>query len=384
MTAVIIILSVLLLAVVGVVSLEAAPPFIEMLQRRGMGSLNGDEWFEAASSAAAKWCEKGLPDVPLSENSRFVVFEKIRGAYSSDTIRSWQQASVMLGLERAGLYEYCSSEKYIDENTGQWKMNIDRVDYSMLAYAILSNSLTDKDFVKPAMDSMANFLTDKFNSYGSIPYSGDENHRYVDTIGMVCPFLMKYGVTYNYPEKIKIATDLIKEYAREGVNDSYGLPVHCYDAKTKAPLGIYSWGRGCGWWATGLADSFEVLNECEDYIEEKTIILKNMLILAQRILKYQNPDGSFGRNLFLNSGADSSASAMLSYFMAYAGSLCKKPDYTESAKAAMNYIYSVTRKNGVVDYSQGDTMGIGFYSQSSIVLPATQGFALRAYVILNK
>ena len=39
---------------------------------------------------------------------------------------------------------------------------------------------------------------------------------------------------------------------------------------------------------------------------------------------------------------------------------------------------SVTKKNGEIDFSQGDTKDIGVYSILFDILPFAQGFALRA------
>ena len=47
----------------------------------------------------------------------------------------------------------------------------------------------------------------------------------------------------------------------------------------------------------------------------------------------------------------------------------------------MRYLQSVTRRDGTVDFSQGDTKGIGVYSMNFDRLPFTQGFVLRT---LNK
>jgi unsaturated rhamnogalacturonyl hydrolase len=41
----------------------------------------------------------------------------------------------------------------------------------------------------------------------------------------------------------------------------------------------------------------------------------------------------------------------------------------------------VTRRDGVIDFSQGDTKAIGVHSQEFDLLPFTQGFALRASTI---
>ena len=75
---------------------------------------------------------------------------------------------------------------------------------------------------------------------------------------------------------------------------------------------------------------------------------------------------------------------MIAMALAYAGKLTENKKYSRAAKRALGYLFTVTRRDGTVDYSQGDTMGVGFYSQASIVLPAAQGFALRAYYILEE
>ena len=47
------------------------------------------------------------------------------------------------------------------------------------------------------------------------------------------------------------------------------------------------------------------------------------------------------------------------------------------AQKSLQYLQSVTQRNGAVDFSQGDTKTIGVYSQKFEILPFTQGFVLR-------
>jgi unsaturated rhamnogalacturonyl hydrolase len=49
----------------------------------------------------------------------------------------------------------------------------------------------------------------------------------------------------------------------------------------------------------------------------------------------------------------------------------------KAALSARRYLQKVTRRDGAIDFSQGDTKGIGVYAQTFEVLPFTQGFALR-------
>ena len=43
----------------------------------------------------------------------------------------------------------------------------------------------------------------------------------------------------------------------------------------------------------------------------------------------------------------------------------------------MRYLQKVTKRDGAVDLSQGDTKDVGIYSQAFGILPFAQGFALR-------
>jgi unsaturated rhamnogalacturonyl hydrolase len=49
----------------------------------------------------------------------------------------------------------------------------------------------------------------------------------------------------------------------------------------------------------------------------------------------------------------------------------------ESTDKAISYLMKVTRRNGAVDFSQGDTKDIGVYSMLFNILPFTQGFCIR-------
>lgn len=382
-----VILIIAVVCVLAVFSFDAVPFALNTLGRMKIGTLKGDDWFAAAADTAVKWSEKGLPEVPRIAGRRLIVIDRIQKKYKSETIQSWQTGSVIMSLnEIAPEVAKQSALKHIDPQTGEWVRFIDRVDSTFLAYSILSNPYVDKEFIKPAMKATAEMLLNEYDKHGSIPYTKNSDHRYVDTVGLVCPFLVKYALVYDDTKAIEAAVALIEEYEKLGLHSEYKTPVHCFDVKTKAPLGLFSWGRGCGWWAVGLTESFRILSETDEnsFVKEKIIVLKNLLSFSAVMVKYQSENGAFDRNIFAHSGADSSATAMIAYMLAYAGELSKNEAFTQSSQKAMDYIFSVTRRDGTVDYSQGDTMGIGFYSMQSLVLPAAQGFALRAYNLLNK
>ncbi len=377
---------ILFLLVALVAAFDLVPFVRDTLDRRNIGSLKDEQWYYAACDTLKKWSEKGVPAVPTEAGKRLVIIDKIKNKYTEKSINAWQNASVLLALNNTDSYAACDfAEKLYTAEDKCSLFNSNKVDVAYLAYAVMQNDSFDADSLKPIMNAIAAMLLDKFQKYGSVPYCDNSDIRFVDTIGLVCPFLIKYSLVYDNELAMDAAISLIKEYSQSGIHDEFGTPVHCFDVKNKAPLGLYSWGRGCGWWATGLTESFMLLQETDEneFVKEKIIILKELLSFADVISKYQSADGSFDRNLFSHSGADSSATAMLTFFLAYAGKISKNDEYIKSANNGMKYIYSVTRCSGIVDYSQGDTMGIGFYSQQSIVMPAAQGFAVRAYDLLK-
>ena len=59
------------------------------------------------------------------------------------------------------------------------------------------------------------------------------------------------------------------------------------------------------------------------------------------------------------------------------GGLLHRMGYKAESERCLDFLMSVTRVNGEVDFAQGDTMGIGNYSRRFEPMPAAQAFALR-------
>ena len=105
---------------------------------------------------------------------------------------------------------------------------------------------------------------------------------------------------------------------------------------------------------------------------------------GQMAVTFQNEDGSWNW-LILNkqSQKDSSTTATLAWFFTNAAAINTIAEQSLQAKEkALHYLKQVTRRTGVVDFSQGDTKTIGVHSQQFDILPFTQGFCLRT--IYNK
>ena len=78
----------------------------------------------------------------------------------------------------------------------------------------------------------------------TIPYRKTLPHiRFVDTIGLVCPFLHQCDFS-------DLAIRQIEEYDHCLWEEVF--PPHAYDLASHKPLGVFDWARGWGWYVLGL------------------------------------------------------------------------------------------------------------------------------------
>lgn len=379
------IILIILILMVLVLLYDFIPEFKDWLGRIKIGTVYDDEeWERSLERVISQWLSKGAPKVPKDEKSRLKLIKDIKNINVTSSVDYWQDASVLKAsssIDDESIQKNIDGlvGKYIDASTGNWKSQPKRIDCAMLSYELLMSPFTDNKAIAPAMDYVAELIRSLAEKYGSVPYNENESDvRFVDTVGMICPFLIKYAGVYGKPEYIDIAIKQIKTYHDYGLNGELNIPFHCYNERNKAPLGICGWGRGCAWWALGLTDSLKVLIDIKGHNSDKALILKYLIAVLDSLKKYQRRDGSFGRMIFCNSAEDSSAAAMLAYCYSFMWSLIQNDEYRTVAENVLGHLKGCTRRNGVIDYSQGDTRGIGFYSDSFTVMPAAQGFAVAA------
>ncbi len=339
------------------------------------------EWTEAVYKVCVKWSKKA-PTVKITDNSRYVLLDMINGKYRSSSIQSWQTAAVILGLLQKGDTENArkSAEKYIDKN-GQWKETPKTVDFGMLSYAILK-TVDDPESVKPAMDFTASLILNNTDEKGLIAYTNNkaDPEKYVDTLGLVCPFLALYAKVYGKPEFEKIAFNQLEHFHDNGLFCKTNLPNHAVNSNTELPLGVYGWGRGVAWYTLGLIDTYYEL-ENPEYKEKLT---KWILSAATEYVRYQRADGGFGSILQRQHTYDSSATAAIAYFYIRCMDLFNENDYGPVVEKALEKLMKNTRITGKIDWCQGDTKGIGVFAQTYDVMPFAQGLALRTVELQRK
>ena len=340
---------------------------------------NKDIWKNVIAKESIKWLNN-TPKIKVTDNTRLVIIDKLKGNYSKSAIQHWQHAALLLGLNEGGDNKANESiNKYLNshfDGNGQWKEKPEFVDCSILSYAIMKYDTADK--YKPSLDYTYELIKELVGEDNTVKYRESmPNYRYVDTVGFISPFLVRYGLKYNDEKAIELGIKQITEYYKYGFDSESNIPFHAYDVNNKYKLGLCGWGRGLGWFAIGLIDAWRELPNNNKY---KNIVEEIVIKYANTILKLQLDNGGFGWTVTRKeTRIDSSTTATLGYFLVCASEIEEITDKClEGYNKTIKYLMSVTKKNGEIDFSQGDTKDIGVYSILFDILPFAQGFALRA------
>lgn len=304
-------------------------------------------WQQAIERKAKEWL-RHAPTVRQTAQTRLVLWDIIRGKYRNSTIQTWQDAGLLLGLGQASAVEYV--QLHPDALNTKDIMPEDL----LLAYALKKNDCLNSQIEEKILSCYQNV-----KEQGTIHYRPwVKNIRFVDTLGMVLPFFHACGWD-------DLAKRQMEEYDRALLNGIF--PAHAFNVETNLPMGVFDWGRGIGWYILALIETSDM--------EGQDVRIMN---LAKALLPYQRPDGSFGCFVFNpQSRMESSAMVLIGLLFLCSYRLSKDATFLKAARRTEKALMKATRRNGAVDYCQGDTYGIGYYSQIFSVMPFVQGLVLR-------
>lgn len=376
-----ILLVIVLIIVIFIILIDLVPIFNTWISRIHIGRYSDKYiWSKSLINRSIKWLNN-TPKIKVTDNNRLTIIDRLKGNYTKSSIQHWQQAALILGLSECSkdynkIYNYIQKYLYKHfDSDGQWKEKPQYIDCAILSYAVMKYDTTDK--YKLSLDYTYKLIKEHVGEDNTVKYRKYmPNYRYVDTVGFISPFLVKYGLKYNDEKAIELGIKQITEYYKYGFDSESNIPFHAYDVNTKYKLGLCGWGRGLGWFAIGLIDSWRELPTNNKY---KNILEEMVIKYVDMILKVQLDNGGFGWVVTRReSRTDSSTTATLGYFLAYASEIEEITNRcVEGYEKVIKYLISVTKKNGEVDFSQGDTKDIGVYSGEFNILPFTQGFTLR-------
>lgn len=383
---------ILIMMVASIILMDLVPLFRDWLGRIHIGRYdNLESWNKAVTLKGIQWLNH-TPKIKVTDNTRLIIIDKLKGNYSNKNIQYWQEAALLLGLAehlKLNNDEQVRNEirKFLNskfDSQGQWKRQPETIDCAIFAYAVMKIDFINIDNYQPAFNQIWTLIRKHIGSDGTVQYRKHmAGYRYVDTIGFICPFLVSYGTKYNNQECVELAINQIKEFEKNGMLKEQHIPFHAYKTIENIPLGLNGWGRGLGWFAIGLIDAW---NELPNRHKDKIILSNSVKKFAEVILSYQQKNGSWNWTLIREEAlADSSTTATLSWYLLNATKIDEiNSECLQSAQKAINYLMTVTRRNGAIDFSQGDTKDIGVYSTSFNILPFTQGFTIRTYTLLQR
>lgn len=360
-----------------ILSIDLFPDFWIWQSRIKIGQFYSDDsWKEKVLQKSVDWLNN-LPKTRIKDENHLIILDILKKQYTNKTLQSWQEASLLLGLNE--VYQKTETPKIKTEiikfvnskidTKGNWIAEPKEVDAALLAFAISEVNFLDRN-IKPALDFVYQLIQSKLGEDGTVMYrTSTKNYRYVDTIGFICPFLTKYGLKFHNEEAINLAILQIKNFEKWGMLENK-IPCHTYEINSNNPVGIFGWGRGLAWFLIGAIETYKLLPEQhKDQLYLRDLLQK----IVGNLVKFQKNDGSFSWNLLdAESRKDSSATAVFAWFL-------KEMNSDGEVQKALKYLKSVTQRNGAVDYSQGDTKTIGVYSQKFETLPFTQGFLTRLF-----
>lgn len=287
----------------------------------------------------------------------------------------WPQALLAQALEEAEEIE--ALKAYFDRwlKRGMPVQNIDNV---MNGYSLLYvYQQTKEEKYKAAADKLYQYLEEyRKEMQGNFPYrKGNPTHVYADGIGMIVPFLCRYGRMFRKPDAVAWGMELLQDFLKFGMDADSGLPYHGYDTLTKVKQGIVGWGRAVGWLLLALADSYEYIEK-----EQKESVKKAYAELLNAVLRYQREDGSFSWALTAKEGPkDTSATAMIAYAMQKAIRMDVYEDHAAVEKLEKAILDSVN--NGRIADCSGECLGFSQYPQVYGVYPWSQGPGTRFLVL---
>lgn len=353
-------LSLLLVIFIVFIGVDLILHLSEWQSRIHIGRWNDRlEWQKAIETKACKWLTNP-PTVKLTDNNHWILYDILRGRYWNRTVQSWQMAGLLLAFGKKEAIRYVSQK--IDTTTGDWKISPTYIDEALLAYVLKKN-----DVLPPkAEETVHSLIMNLKGVQDTIPYRSDiPNVRFIDTIGMVVPFLFYCG-------KSTLATKQLEEYDKAKLSNS-SIPSHAFDIVHNVPLGIYDWGRGIGWYILGLVES-----------NVDGLLDSRIILLADELLSFQKAEGGFGAMFFNKTTvSESSGTALIGLLMVNAYKISSDSRFLDAAFLAEKQLMKSTRRTGAIDFCQGDTKGIGYYSTTFSIMPFTQGIALKMSKELN-
>jgi len=178
---------------------------------------------------------------------------------------------------------------------------------------IFLHQLTNENKYKLSIDKIINYLyLHSRDKNGSLPYyKNGKNDIYTDNIGMICPFLCRYGKIYHDQKATDLAINQIANFIKNGFDASTFLPYHGFNLDENIKIGIIGWGRAVGWLLIGMVDSLEYIDASNP---QYAYLCETFNKIVKSTIQYQLSTGHYAWQLTVLDGPiDTSATSIISY-----------------------------------------------------------------------
>ncbi|MCQ2080745.1 MAG: glycoside hydrolase family 88 protein [Lachnospiraceae bacterium] len=176
------------------------------------------------------------------------------------------------------------------------------------------HEITGDDRYKEYADIILNWvMAAETDQEGSLFYRPAKKDNYImaETIGYVCPFLAKYGATYNDMNATNMAITLIQNYVAHGFDEKLILPYHGYNTENGMKMGIIGWGQAVGQVMIGMAETLQYLETDRPSYESLRMTFRR---IVDKVEAYQLEGGLYAWQLPAKDGpVDTAATAMILY-----------------------------------------------------------------------
>ena len=374
-----------------VIGFDLCPRIERKIARIRIGTIPATDYLRRVQSAATERLSKHKP-VKFSDEQRLRIIDYF---FPEPYKEKWTYAILATGLCDA--YALAPNPDLLKSLVAYGDTLVDHEGHFLLPFhgiepasqgrvlIFLAKQTKDPKYLK-ACDEIAGHYLALYQKTGkTLPYeypdANSNNHFIlVDTIGLLCPFLMDYYSATGRREIMEMAMAHLDEYFQYGIEPRSGLPYHGIDPSTGyVPVGYLRWGRGAGWLALGLAGT---LPRLQPNSPEQARIAGYARQFVANLIKVQMKEGGWGSILEREgSGFDSGATAMITGFLL----TCRnhgiiQPGINDSISRGLEALRLKTRRDGTVDFCEGPVVAGNRHSRLWEPTSFAQGALLSALV----
>lgn len=347
--------------------------------RRYFAADTNDEIYRAkVITASLKMIKKRKTYMEMPEQTDFfkrLISLVIKNPYSRLARYFYPKSYLLAGVVRYGIKTQDKNivdtvEKvfsfYLNvDGTPNFKVDkIDQAPFGLVAIDLYRWTKNNK--YKIFSDSIFHFIEKTTNDSGLVLYNPNYARYYVDTLGMLCPFLMEYNQEFPNKRVLELALHNMNFYMENGLDTKSHLPFHAINLDTGLRLGPTNWGRGITWYLLGL---YSII---KNTTEQNNPYYANYLFELEAVhatLEKERKENLWTQ--FPGCERDFDASASVAYAYVF-----NEKNNEEIDAQIMRVIKSKTSITGLIDFTSGDSNGINRYSSSKSYSEFSQGMLL--------